>query len=163
LFGLGIGALSALDQRAQIMGRDGSHPAAPFVFHATRRRRILSRTDTPDISIPTIQDITAAYSLTLNSNAGMLVTRQSLFAIPPRPASESKNGRNGATSAPTVTRVMGKKPQARRLREKSFGKNLWEKILWNARDQTPQGLTGRGRLPRRHSTSRSPPLAAEEP
>jgi hypothetical protein len=149
LFGLGIGALSALDQRAQIMGRDGSHPAAPFVFHAMRRSRILFYTDTPDTSIPTIQDITAAYSLTLNSNARMLVTRQSIFAIPPRPASESRNGKNGVTSVPTVTTVMGKKP--------------WEKILWNARDQTPQGLTGRGRLPRRHSTSRSPPLAAEEP
>jgi hypothetical protein len=27
---LGIGAFSALDQRAHESGRDGSHPAAPF-------------------------------------------------------------------------------------------------------------------------------------
>jgi hypothetical protein len=124
LFGLGIGALSALDQRAQIMGRDGSHPAAPFVFHAMRRRRILSRTETPDISIPTIQDITAAYSLTLNSNAGMLVTRQSLFAIPPRPARESKNGRNGR---PARRRYEGHGQKA--SGKKTLGKNHSARIF----------------------------------
>jgi hypothetical protein len=35
------------------MGRDGSHPAAPFIFQAIRRSRILFHTETPEISMPT--------------------------------------------------------------------------------------------------------------
>src|ERR1700675_4081523 len=40
-----------------------------------------------------VQGRTAAYSLTLTSRARALVTRQSIFAIPLCPASESRNGR----------------------------------------------------------------------
>jgi len=100
--GLGIGALSAWTSEHNKSGATGDNPAAPFACdqgaRASRRRRILSHTDTPAISMPITQGSTAAYSLTLSSKASALSTRQSIFAIPPCPAARAGMAAAGSTA-----------------------------------------------------------------